>query len=787
MTRLPDPRNDAAWWTLVALMILSLGATLLTSRPSLGWVSAVSWTAAWLAMARFRWFTIRWWKTWLGILVVAWLLVLVGNRGSSIVGLVLGFFFAFNQQPSLRVLSGKRRVAAFLVGPGLLVAVFAFGMGLSDGKSGDIVLFARSSIQAFWATAALTLLFGMRLHFMRLRPKLFVTGVLVGVIPLVLLSIFGVLLLYGTLGGSRANRARDVLDDWATTYGEGASVAALETPPLAWDERQPGDGPGWALDLVAAVREGRRRLAADEEVEDGDRSIVLHEQDGAEIRFTGGDDDDPWLPKVMAAADTTVWVRVDEALWLVRLRDPAPGAARVDAVRLDARAMDQLARLLSVDVEVMNDGDASSDSLATGSAPETLIGHHDHAPSTEPLSFWEQPRYFGAALIPAPHLRDGEMSEDYLLVTLKTSLADLAGEFISRENVFNIGLIALLGVFAFLLALAALTALVFSLRITGGIVSAVRTLHRGTRRLATGDLEVRIEVPNEDEFGDLADSFNEMTVAVKQGREDALARERLMQEMETARDIQQRLLPHEQPLLRGWEVTGVSIPSLQVGGDYFDFTSPGVERLGVAIGDVSGKGVPAALLMSNLQACLKGQVMHPAPVSDTVTRMNDLLSESTDPHMFATFFYGELDGPTGRFTCTNAGHDPALVVRRDGAVEWISSGGLILGMFGDQKYEQQEITLEPGDVLVLYTDGITEAGLPLVLTDAETEERRDDDEDQLFGEERLAAVVVAARERSALGIREAVLGAVTEHLAGEPQGDDITLVVVKRGEEVGGG
>jgi len=302
--------------------------------------------------------------------------------------------------------------------------------------------------------------------------------------------------------------------------------------------------------------------------------------------------------------------------------------------------------------------------------------------------------------------------------------------------------------------------------------------------LALGDLETRIEIPNEDEFGDLADSFNEMAVAVKQGREDALARERLMQEMDTAREIQQRLLPHEQPLLRGWEVTGVSIPSLQVGGDYFDFTSPDQNSLGIAIGDVSGKGVPAALLMSNLQACLKGQVLHPSPVADTVTRMNDLLSESTDPHMFATFFYGELDGRTGHINCVNAGHDPALVVRRDGEVEWVSSGGLILGMFGDQEYEQVEIDLGPGDVMVLYTDGITEAGAPLVLPGQEPPEMTDDADDDHFGEERLAEVVVAARERSAVGIREAVLAAVKEHLAGEPQGDDITLVVLKRGEEM---
>ena len=389
---------------------------------------------------------------------------------------------------------------------------------------------------------------------------------------------------------------------------------------------------------------------------------------------------------------------------------------------------------------------------------------------------------FGAALVQAPRLVGRRLhADEQVFVGLRTSLDDLAHEFASRDNPFTTGVMVGLGVVALLLMFTGVVALIFSSRITGGITGAVRELHRGTRRLAAGDLDTMIRLDNEDEFGDLATSFNEMTTAVKQGREDALARERLQQEMETARRIQERLLPHDQPLLAGWDVTGVSIPSLQVGGDYFDFVAPGPERLGVAIGDVSGKGVPAALLMSNLQACLKGQLLHPSPVSDTVARVNDLLAESTDSNMFATFLYGELETTTGRFTCTSAGHDPALVVRRDGAVEWLGSGGLILGMLAGQHYEQVAVDLAEGDVLVLYTDGITEAGAP---TPAELAELDDGEEleDRQFGEQRLAEVVAAVRERPALGIREAVLQAVQDHLRDRPQGDDVTLVVIRRGE-----
>jgi len=123
-----------------------------------------------------------------------------------------------------------------------------------------------------------------------------------------------------------------------------------------------------------------------------------------------------------------------------------------------------------------------------------------------------------------------------------------------------------------------------------------------------------------------------------------------------------------------------------------------------------------------------------------------------------------------------------LVVRRDGAVEWLGPGGLILGMFPDQPYKQATVDLAPGDLLVLYTDGITEAGAPTPIEVAEMGE--DEVEDRQFGEDRLAEVVVAARERSAMGVREAVLAAVKEHMGPRPQGDDITLVVIKRGEEL---
>jgi sigma-B regulation protein RsbU (phosphoserine phosphatase) len=258
---------------------------------------------------------------------------------------------------------------------------------------------------------------------------------------------------------------------------------------------------------------------------------------------------------------------------------------------------------------------------------------------------------------------------------------------------------------------------------------------------------------------------------VKQGRDDALARERLTRELQTAREIQDRLLPHDEPQLPGFEVTGTSIPSREVGGDYFDFILQNEDRIGVAIGDVSGKGMPAALLMANLQASLHGQVIHPSSVSDTVTRVNDLLVASTDPHMFATFFYGVLDTRGATLTSTNAGHNPPLVLRADGRVELLGQGGLLLGMLAGQKYVQEETAIAPGEVVVLYTDGITEAVGPSAEAD---------DPDAMFGDEALAEVVRRHAHLPAVGIKDAILAAVADHTAGVEQSDDITLVVIRR-------
>jgi serine phosphatase RsbU (regulator of sigma subunit) len=497
--------------------------------------------------------------------------------------------------------------------------------------------------------------------------------------------------------------------------------------------------------------------------------------DAARLAGTGPDS---LAAPAEVASDSTDYFLMDGGLWLMRWRGLDNEKPRVRAWKLNEKPLKLLSEMLMVGIEVSSASSQTSEDgdvvISTGQGGEIAgfagykVLYRDLAEDPE---FWNRFNYFGVTLFDVVRLQKDELETKSLFVNLRVGWQDLKAEFLEGESNINLALVVLLSVLAFTFLVLEIFAFFFGVRISEGIVGAVHALHRGTRSVAAGDLDTVIQIPNEDEFGDLAVSFNEMTTAVKHGREIALANDRLKQELATARAIQVRLLPSAEPQVTGFQVVGASIPSREIGGDYFDFLAQGDDRIGIAIGDVSGKGMPAALLMSNLQASLHGQVLHPGTVAGVVERVNDLLVKSTDPHMFATFFYGTLDAGQATFTCTNAGHNPPVLLRNDGTLQELTTGGLLLGMMGEQVYQQETVTMEPGEIIVLYTDGITEAVGPSA---------DEDDYDAMFGEEALFQVVKRNRHLPAAGIKDAILDAVATHTSGVAQSDDITLVVIRR-------
>jgi serine phosphatase RsbU (regulator of sigma subunit) len=245
--------------------------------------------------------------------------------------------------------------------------------------------------------------------------------------------------------------------------------------------------------------------------------------------------------------------------------------------------------------------------------------------------------------------------------------------------------------------------------------------------------------------------------------EKALASMR--EQLRLAAQIQQDLLPRSSPRIDGYDLAATSIAALVVGGDYFDFIPQTAGRMAICLGDVSGKGMPASLLMASLQATLRGQSALQSPVADIITRSNAFLYHNTDPEKFATLFMGVLDPATGEISYCNAGHERPLLVRADGKVERLTEGGLALGVLESFPYTERTATLDPGDVLVVYSDGIPEAT---------------DELGNFFGEARLVECLAKNAPRGASALMAAVIEAVRGHERGTPRADDLTIVVVRR-------
>ncbi|MCI0693552.1 SpoIIE family protein phosphatase [candidate division KSB1 bacterium] len=241
---------------------------------------------------------------------------------------------------------------------------------------------------------------------------------------------------------------------------------------------------------------------------------------------------------------------------------------------------------------------------------------------------------------------------------------------------------------------------------------------------------------------------------------------RMQEQVRLAARIQLDLLPQTAPTLAGYDLAGRSIPAQSVGGDYFDFIPADGERLAVCLGDVSGKGLPASLLMANLQATIRGQTLLGDSASACLRRSNTLLFQSTDDEKFATVFYAILDPHWHQLRYCNAGHnDPFLFSATGAAPARLTTGGLVLGILPSFPFQEEAIALNPGDVLLIYSDGITEA------VNAGNED---------FGESRLITLVQQNLALPAGALIEKIIAAVTAFAGNVPQRDDITLVVVKR-------
>ncbi len=243
--------------------------------------------------------------------------------------------------------------------------------------------------------------------------------------------------------------------------------------------------------------------------------------------------------------------------------------------------------------------------------------------------------------------------------------------------------------------------------------------------------------------------------------------QRVQEELRVASQIQRQLLPKTLPNVPGYDLAAVNIPARGVSGDYYDFIPRNGGQLSVCLGDVSGKGMPAALLMANLQATIRGQVLLGLSLAECLHNANFLLYNNTSSGKYATLFLGMLDSRKHEFAYSNGGHNPPFLFHTDGSLVRLGAGGLVLGFLKETAFKEDKVAFQKGDVLVIYSDGITEAM---------------NSEEKEFGEERLLQTVQEWKIQPADVILNEILSSVKLFVKGSPQSDDMTLLIVKRKE-----
>jgi sigma-B regulation protein RsbU (phosphoserine phosphatase) len=310
--------------------------------------------------------------------------------------------------------------------------------------------------------------------------------------------------------------------------------------------------------------------------------------------------------------------------------------------------------------------------------------------------------------------------------------------------------------------------------LTRTITSAVGDLYSATQHVQAGDLSYRVRVPHRDQLAALGDSFNSMMQSVSTLIEEQRERHRLENELSIAHEVQQQLFPHALPKLTGVELEAVCRPARVVSGDYYDFIRISPTHLGIALADISGKGISAALLMASLQAALRSDVLryrdgqpgyHPPELNtaEIVSHLNRHLFRNTSDERYATVFFGVYDTETRRLKYTNAGHLPPIYIS-GGRVGRLETGGMVVGLFSDVRFEQGEIEIESGGLLIAFSDGLIE---PENVYGEE------------FGTDRLIRLAQEHQDDSPQAIASALMRAAEEWSGSPEQADDMTVVVAR--------
>jgi len=340
-------------------------------------------------------------------------------------------------------------------------------------------------------------------------------------------------------------------------------------------------------------------------------------------------------------------------------------------------------------------------------------------------------------------------------------------------------------------AVIEIAAVIIGTRLTRTVTGAVAQLYDGTKHINSGDFSHRISVKSSDQIATLANSFNSMTASLEKLIQEQKDKQRLENELAIAREVQTQLLPQENLQVASLEIHGFFRPARTVSGDYYDFLALDPDRLILAVGDVSGKGISAALLMATIHSAVRAYSLQELPVlresvavgarlsSDIsvssgrsncdvspaalLSLLNHQLYESTPVEKYATLFLGIYNGAERRLIYSNGGHLPPIILGEDGSVRRLDCGGMVVGLFDHRSYEEGSVELRPGEIFLAYTDGVTEP----------------ENDFGEFGEQRLIDLLRENRDLPLPRISEIIAAAVDDWIGAHEQPDDVTLVLAR--------
>jgi phosphoserine phosphatase RsbU/P len=629
----------------------------------------------------------------------------------------------------------------------------------------------------------------------RLRNRLIVTYIFIGVIPAVLLIAMSLITLYGLAGQfaifevtSEINSQLRRMEVVNTAVGNelASRLERGETP---------------TAESLGGLRKRditwrRRRIYA----WDGEKFLPLGDQSNTPISLTS-----------FAKDGLSEIVRDQGGLYL-RVATAIPVESKTLTIVSSEPFDKQLVSTIAADIGEITLSDsgpqadenapakASTSSAAENKKPHVVVTEGKNSVDLEPTftvgkvppaanSFDHEVTFF--APLSVLDWKSGERAQVGALMQVQTRPSVLYNHLFAALGDFVRGVEYILVAILIIFGVIELIALITGTRMTRTVTRAVAQLYDATQHVDRGDFSHRIPVKSQDQLAQLALSFNSMTGSIEKLILEQKEKQRMEGELAIAQEVQAQLFPREISQLESLEVHGFCRPARTVSGDYYDFLTASSHKLILAVGDISGKGISAALLMATIHSAVRAysveslpQIREPIAIGAVagagrmmaswpdgievspaalLALLNHQLYESTPPEKYATLFLGIYDGRTRRLNYSNGGHLPPILIGADSSVRRLEVGGTVVGLLDNVTYDEDSVQMHPGEIFIAYSDGVTEP----------------ENEFGEFGEHRLIELVNENRHLPLVQITQAVTAAVDDWIGDREQPDDITLVLAR--------